>query len=431
MLNVISIIPPSLEKFLGEFKDLFIKPQFENFKVYPLGLQLELKRTNIQTINECRIKGNYDSLHHFLTNSPWDEEKVNNRRIEIIQKDSRTKSRPHGALVIDDVACKKSRSATKIEAAKLQYAGSEKGLVNCNVVVTSYYVDKIKDFPVNLEPYVPADEFEEGKDSPDFFTKIELGKKLVLDAIRKGIQFKEVLFDNWYLCQNSVSFIQDQGKHWISTLKSNDIIHRLNKRRRIRKKKKHRTKKRKRKFTVEKLINSLPPSCFQTITKVYKDGKEEKRYIWGANFRVQSLGGIQRIVISKPDPYTKDMKRIDAYVTDYLSLKDKEIVHHFSRRWRTEDFNRDAKDNLAFDQYQVRNLKAIKRHWYSVFIAHTFLMCSKLKGSFQRIFKTNLNTVEDLLKAFRKINLLYFLRWLKNHYNVFRQYLCIKEPIFA
>jgi len=35
------------------------------------------------------------------------------------------------------------------------------------------------------------------------------------------------------------------------------------------------------------------------MTKVYKDGKEEKRYIWGANFRVQSLGGTQRIVISQ------------------------------------------------------------------------------------------------------------------------------------
>ena len=53
----------------------------------------------------------------------------------------------------------KSRSATKIEAAKIQYAGSEKDLVNCNVVVTSYYADKIRDFPVNLSPYVPADEF--------------------------------------------------------------------------------------------------------------------------------------------------------------------------------------------------------------------------------------------------------------------------------
>ncbi|GAH67264.1 unnamed protein product [marine sediment metagenome] len=36
--------------------------------------------------------------------------------------------------------------------------------------------------------------------------------------------------------------------------------------------------------------------------------------------------------IYKPDLYTKDMKRIDVYVTENLSLKDKEIVHHFSRR---------------------------------------------------------------------------------------------------
>jgi len=41
-------------------------------------------------------------------------------------------------------------------------------------------VDKIRDFPINLESYVPADEFEEGEDSPDFFTKIELGKKTSL-----------------------------------------------------------------------------------------------------------------------------------------------------------------------------------------------------------------------------------------------------------
>lgn len=64
-----------------------------------------------------------------------------------------------------------------------------------------------------------------------------------------------------------------------------------------------------------------------------------------------------------PIPILRIMKRIDVYVTDNLSLKDKEIAHHFSQRWRTEDFNRDAKDNLAFDQYQMRNLKAIRRQW--------------------------------------------------------------------
>jgi hypothetical protein len=73
-------------------------------------------------------------------------------------------------LRIDDVACKKSKSARKIEAAKVQYAGSERGLANCNVVVTCYYTDEIRISRL-IFLLVHADGFEEGKDSPDFFTK--------------------------------------------------------------------------------------------------------------------------------------------------------------------------------------------------------------------------------------------------------------------
>ena len=41
MLNVISTRLPSLEKFPGEFKDLFRKAlSFKNFKIYPFGLEL-------------------------------------------------------------------------------------------------------------------------------------------------------------------------------------------------------------------------------------------------------------------------------------------------------------------------------------------------------------------------------------------------------
>jgi len=39
--------------------------------------------------------------------------------------------------------------------------------------------------------------------------------------------------------------------------------------------------------------------------------KEQIRYIWGANFKVSFLNGIKRIVISKPDPYSQDMDKID------------------------------------------------------------------------------------------------------------------------
>ena len=127
------------------------------------------------------------------------------------------------------------------------------------------------------------------------------------------------------------------------------------------------------------------------------------------------------------------MDKIDVYVTDNLSLGDKEIVLHISRRWKIEDFYRDAKNKLGFDQYQVRSLKEIKRHWYLVFLAYTFLKMSKLKGAFQRVFKldVNLNTLGDLLRAFRKLSFLYFCRWLKDHHDVLLEYLQVKEPIFA
>jgi len=94
-------------------------------------------------------------------------------------------------LVIDGVTCEKSKSSTKTEAAKLQYADSEKGRVNCNVVVSYYYVGRRRDFPVNLSPYVAADEFEEGENSPDFFTKIEFGKNSCWMPLKKVSSLKK------------------------------------------------------------------------------------------------------------------------------------------------------------------------------------------------------------------------------------------------
>jgi len=102
MLNLISDIPKVPKRFLKKFKKWFTKKQFKNFKRYISGLLLELKRTNIQTIDAYCIESNYDSLHHFLSNSPWQEEEFNSERIKIMQASRQTKSCQKGILVIDD-----------------------------------------------------------------------------------------------------------------------------------------------------------------------------------------------------------------------------------------------------------------------------------------------------------------------------------------
>lgn len=83
---------------------------------------------------------------------------------------------------------------------------------------------------------------------------------------------------------------------------------------------------------------------------------------------------------------------------------------------------------LGFNQYQVRSLREIKRYWYLVFLAYTYLKIGNLKGAFQRVFKPSvtLDTLRDLLSTFKKMSFIYLWRQLKNHYNVLFRYLQVK-----
>lgn len=407
MVNIITKIPDILKNFLKGFRDIFGRSnQFDNFCIYTNGIFLELNRLSLQAIDKCRVNADYEALQHFLSNSSWDEKGLNARRIEMLQADHRTRSNSKGALIIDDTSTKKSGKNT--EGCKVQYSGREKALVNCNVVVTSHYVDDKKDFTVDLLPYVPADEFKQGKKDPEFLSKVKLAKRLVKDAREKGIDFGEVLIDNWYLSKEMIGYLEPLGYDWFSTLETDRVVFRYQK-----------------KMTVEKLVATIAPSAFQKVIIKYKDGSEKEKYFWAATVGIQGLRGKKRIVIVKPDIYSEDMKEIDVYVTNNSCLKDKEIIYHFSRRWKIEDFYRDAKDNLHFDQFQVRGLRAITRHWYTVVLAHSFLIFSKLRGSFSHFIKDKLQTLGELLRGFRRISLRGFLRWIrgKRNFNALWMYL--------
>jgi len=54
MLNILQSIPPSLERFSSNFEKVLGKHQLKNLQVYLLGLSLELKRKNLQSVNNSR-----------------------------------------------------------------------------------------------------------------------------------------------------------------------------------------------------------------------------------------------------------------------------------------------------------------------------------------------------------------------------------------
>jgi len=64
---------PLLEPFFGKFSDLWSRPnQAQAFGAYVRGLISETHRKNIQAINSKIVGQRYQSLHHFVADSPWD-----------------------------------------------------------------------------------------------------------------------------------------------------------------------------------------------------------------------------------------------------------------------------------------------------------------------------------------------------------------------
>jgi len=60
-------------------------------------------------------------------------------------------------------------------------------------------------------------------------------------------------------------------------------------------------------------------------------------------------------------------------VTDMLDVSPEDFISLFKRRHLTEEFYRDAKQNLGLGKYMVRGHEAINRHWWLVFIAYNAL----------------------------------------------------------
>ena len=142
MVNFVSTPPKILTNFFNKFQDIFSKPTFLSFSVYVSSLFLELKRTNIQTIASRNFSTNYENLQYFISEAKWDEEKLNNHRMQILQSNRTTKTCKKGVLVIDDTGCKKW--GFKTEGAQVQHYGTEDIFTNCNVVVASAYCDNKK-----------------------------------------------------------------------------------------------------------------------------------------------------------------------------------------------------------------------------------------------------------------------------------------------
>ena len=89
-----------------------------------------------------------------------------------------------------------------------------------------------------------------------------------------------------------------------------------------------------------------------------------------------NLNGIENaaVLISFPVDAMGNPNALRAFISTNVSLSTEDILNIYVNRWEIEVFFRNCKTKLAFDRYQIRSSKGIKRFWIITSLAY-FIAC--------------------------------------------------------
>ncbi|MFJ8827770.1 IS701 family transposase [Streptomyces sp. NPDC102467] len=370
--------PGPLEGFAARFDDLFTHlAQRRGFREYLTGLLTPRDRNKTLTClaGAEPVVGSKDPavqrLQFFLSESCWDPDEVNGRRLELLAADAATAPHPGGVLVIDDSGDRKDGQVTAFTGR--QYLGRLGKTDNGIVTVTAVWADERVYYPVHAEPYCPVGRLEGGKRDRGFRTKWWLAADLAGRAAEDGFAFRAVTGDCAYGdIDNFRAALRTAGLPFVLAVRARRGTW-------ARERSAHTPQ-----DAARALVWHGPDAAgdWQRIERRRRDGTCHTW--WAAEARLGGWGpqGPTRLVVATSDPATLPDKTTWYLVTDLPAPGHAEGPHppaglpelvriYGLRNWVEQSYKQ-VKDELGWADFQVRSSLAIRRHQALVHCAFTF-----------------------------------------------------------
>ena len=370
-------IPAAVKKLLTFYKKHFRRPQYKNFRDFIVGLIVSDNKT-IQEIADCFGRVDQSSLNRFLTSSEWDEEKINDQRINQIKRKLNLKK---GMLICDPTMLHKS--GKEMEKANYHYSGMTKEKEWGYCFVNSFFSDGKNEFPVCGNFYlrdVDADKKHPFKSIRDIALE-------QLDYALKKLPIWLFLADAGLYADFLIRELRRRGlKYIIGTRITNNISIGGGKR-----------------ITIEEYLKTLTDNDFKPhiingeayflhTVEVYERGVGKEKLLFSYKYG--------------------DEEQLRINVTNLLQHSDATLMKLLLQRWKIETWHRDAKQYLGLEDYQVRKFGAMQKVACAVFVAYTQIILMKNDA----ILKPLNRTIQTIGEGCRYIRLLALkgTSWLKN-----------------
>ena len=318
--------------------------------------------------------GAVQRLQFFLSESTWDPEAINCRRLALLLSDPATVPHAEGVLVIDDTGDRKA--GTHTDHVARQWLGSIGKVDNGIVAVSSLWADERVYYPLHVRPYTPAPRLPLGKKDAAFRTKPQLALELIEAAVAMGVPFRAVVADCAY--GDNVNFevgLWDAGLPYVVSLKPSkgtwamaDQAH-----------------------TPEEAARRLgwrgpaQPGDWTPVERRFRNGHIQTWYAADLTFSGYGPERRVRLVVATTDPAT-----LPAISTWYLTTNLPRPASHRAadsphapadlaetvrlyglRNWVEQGYKQ-VKQELGWADFMVRSDRAIRRHWHLVCCAFSF-----------------------------------------------------------
>jgi DDE superfamily endonuclease len=365
-----------VKEYFSGFDNLWSrKEQREYFEKSVMGFLSDTHRKNIERISEKIIAQDYQNLHHFMTTSPWSREQMNEQRISFIKKSNAFPNK-NACLIFDDSGVMKRGHATENVAP--QYIGQVGKVANGNVFVTSHLANSKRHVPLDIEMFKPRDK-DEPEDEKLHRRKIDIALDLVDKAIDRGIEFKYVIADAWYgSSPDFIDYLEKKGLTYIVSIKSNRKIFY-----------KFPNEQRSLEYKLSEILPLIKQEQFRPIEIPLSDGTILKKYFVRMDLKVKGLVGKRRIIIESDRTTNLENADIQYYLSNAVMLRDANIVRQYHLRNWIEVFYREVKDFIGADDYQVRSMERVMRHWALCFVAYSLIQWLQHGKLLKKLVKKN------------------------------------------
>ncbi|MFM8930254.1 MAG: IS701 family transposase, partial [Gemmataceae bacterium] len=346
-------LPQVVQAAIVEYGDLFsCEPQRRHFGEYLTGLMIA-ERKSVSGINREFVETTDQScLNRFLTAAEWDVTRLNERRLEWLQKEPSTRYSQQGVIAIDDVLIDHDGQFIK-DVGWFWDHSEQRNKIAHDYLIANYVCTSGKHYPLEFKRFKKREQCEATGEK--FEDHTVLFCQLVDWVCDKGIP-GDFAFDSYFTNAENLNHIHSRvdetgrPRGYVGDLKVNRKlewkggIHKA-----------------------DELAALIPAEDRKEIHH-----GEKRQWYFTCTVHIPKVNHKVRILVLWRQK--RDTSPCKVLVTNRVTWEANRVLGVYRERWTgTETFHRDGKQELGMGDCQLRDGQGQTRHMYLVMMAYSLM----------------------------------------------------------